>query len=85
MPIIINMDKARAIRLAHIREVRNRELLALDVPFMRAIESGDRAARQRIGALKQKLRDIPQTFNLRTSNNTPEELRANWPNLLPED
>jgi len=79
------MDKARAIHMAHIRAARNRELEALDVPFMRAIESGDTKEAARIGALKQELRDIPQTVNLRTANNTPEELQTVWDPQLPKD
>lgn len=84
MPIVVNMGKARAIHMAHIRKVRNQELAALDVPFMRSIESGDNVERQRITALKQALRDIPQTFDLHTRDDTPAELRARWPELLPE-
>lgn len=77
MPIRVNMEKARAIHLDVIRGVRNAELAALDVPFMRAVEAGDTEAQATIAAKKQTLRDIPQTFEL--TARTPEELKGKWP------
>jgi len=77
MPIRVNMEKARAIHLDVIRGVRNAELAALDVPFMRAVEAGDTEAQATIATKKQTLRDIPQTFEL--TARTPEELKGKWP------
>ena len=77
MPIIVNMAKARAIHMNRIRAVRNKQLASLDVPFMRAVETGDASELARIASEKQVLRDIPQTLDLTTD--TPEELKAIWP------
>ena len=83
MPINVNMTKARAIHLAEIRRVRNAELAAKDVTFMRAVEAGDTDAQATIATEKQILRDIPATFNLTTGAATPEKLKALWPAELP--
>ena len=81
MPINVNMTKARAIHLEEIRRVRNAELAAKDITFMRAVEAGDTDAQATIATEKQALRDIPQTFDLTTD--TPEQLKAKWPSELP--
>jgi hypothetical protein len=81
MPININMAKARAIHLAEIRRVRDLELAARDITFMRAVEVGDTEAQATIGTEKQVLRDIPQTFDLTTQN--PTQLKRLWPPELP--
>jgi len=78
----VNMQKARVIQMDKIRLSRDPELVALDIPFMRAVEAADVAEQQRIAALKQVLRDIPQTFKL-GSFKTPATLRAAWPAELP--
>jgi hypothetical protein len=81
MPININMTKARAIHMDKIRIVRNAELAAKDITFMRAVEAGDTDTQATIATEKQTLRDIPQTFDLTTD--TPEQLKAKWPSELP--
>ena len=78
----VDMPIARGIQMDCIRKVRNAELAKLDMPFMRAVETGDTAEQQRIAVQKQTLRDIPQTFDLTTPNDTPEELKAMWPTEL---
>ena len=78
-----NMPKARGIQMNRIREVRNKELAALDITFMRAVEDGDTDAQATIKAKKQELRNIPQTFDLTTD--TPEELKEKWPEGLPKE
>ena len=83
MPINVNMSKARAIHLAEIRRVRNAELAAKDITFMRAVEAGDASAQSTIGTEKQVLRDIPATFDITTDVDTPEKLKAKWPTELP--
>ena len=83
MPVNVNMTKARAIHLAEIRRVRNLELAAKDITFMRAVEVGDAAAQSTIGTEKQVLRDIPATFDITTGVDTPELLKAKWPTELP--
>lgn len=81
MAVVINMAKARDIQMFNIREARNIELAKLDIPYMRAIETGNNREQQRIAVLKQVLRDIPQKFDL-TSYRTPETLASAWPNEL---
>jgi len=79
----VDMPKARGIQMDKIREVRNKELAKKDIEFMRAIEDGDTDVQATIKAKKQELRDIPQTFDLTTD--TPEELKAKWPEGLPKE
>lgn len=81
MTVTVNMSKARGIHLAEIRRVRNSELAALDITFMRAIEAGDTEAQTEIAKVKQLLRDIPQTFDL--TARTPGQLKEKWPLELP--
>ena len=79
MSIIINPDKAKAIWKDKWREARNPKLSALDVEFMRAVEAGDSAKQAEIAAKKQALRDVTSTPIV---GNTPEEIKAVWPNIL---
>ena len=51
---------------------------------MKALEADDGSAAA-IAAEKQKLRDIPQTFDLTTENDTVEELKEKWPEGLPKE
>ena len=81
MPINVDMAKARAIHMDAIRVVRDAELIAQDITFMRAVEAGDTDAQAAIATEKQVLRDIPQTFDLTTKS--PTELKRRWPRELP--
>lgn len=81
MPVVINMQKARAIHMDSIRAVRDKELAALDIAYLRAIEDGDLDAQAMIAADKQMLRDLPETFNLNKVS-TPAELSGLWPDRL---
>ena len=83
MPLNVNMAKARAIHLDEIRRVRNLELAAKDIPWMKAVEAGDTSAQATIATEKQVLRDIPATFDITTDAGTPELLKAKWPAELP--
>ena len=83
MPIVVNMAKARGIHMDRIRQVRNKELANLDVPFMKALEDGDTDVQVTLKVKKQELRDIPQTFDLTTD--TPEQLKELWPEGLPKE
>jgi hypothetical protein len=80
--IVVNMARARLIHMDAIRAVRNAQLAALDIPFMRAIETGDTSSQAVIATQKQTMRDIPQTFDL-TNVRTPTDLKSLWPNELP--
>jgi hypothetical protein len=82
MPISVNMTKARVIHMDKIRVVRNAELTAKDITFMRAVEAGDTDAQATIATEKQVLRDIPATFSL-DGYGDPDTLQAAWPAELP--
>ena len=77
----VNMVKARNIHLTNIRQARNAKLALLDIPFIRAIESGDNDEIKRITTEKQVLRDIPQTLNLDAYDDT-DTLKSVWPEVL---
>ena len=79
------MAKARTIHMNNIRAIRNRELAAKDIGFMRAVEDGNADAQTTIKNEKQTLRDIPQTFDITTGVDTPEQLKAKWPDGLPTE
>jgi hypothetical protein len=79
----INMPKARMIHMNRIRAVRDLELAALDVPYMRAVETGDNAAQAKISKAKQLLRDIPSDFDITTDVLSPVQLKNKWPEGLP--
>jgi len=83
--IQVNMSKARIIHMDKIRRVRNAELAKLDVPWMKAVEAGDALAQSTVATEKQILRDIPQTFDLTTEHDSPEELKQKWPEGLPKE
>ncbi len=85
MPINVNMEKARVIQMNNIRAIRDRELAAKDIAFMRAVENGDTDAQATIKTEKQNLRDIPQTFDITTGVDTPEKLKDKWPDGLPKE
>jgi len=82
--VVVNMDKARAIKLAKIRASRNAELVKLDLDSLVAIEAGDSSEQARVSGLKQTLRDIPATFDL-DKLGTPEVLKGAWPSELPAE
>jgi len=79
----VNMPKARTIHMDLIRQKRNAELAKLDMSFMIAVERNDKTMMEKISVQKQKLRDIPQTYDL-SGFKTPEELKAFWPKELGE-
>jgi hypothetical protein len=79
-----DMSKARVIHMEQIRKKRNGELQKLDVPFMMASERNDQEAVSKIATQKQKLRDIPQKYDLSVFK-TPEELKAAWPKELEKE
>lgn len=79
MSISINIDKAKDIWKDRWREARKPLLNALDVEFVRALESGDVVKQSEISAKKQALRDVTQTPINAT---TPDEIKSVWPGPL---
>jgi len=77
----VNMTIARRLHMDTIREARNAELARQDLTFMRAVERGDRLAQSAIAKEKQRLRDIPQRFDL-SGASTPADLLSTWPDNL---
>ena len=71
MPILIDLDKAKALTKDRLRAERTPLLAAQDVLFQRALESGSDTAA--IVAEKQRLRDIT---NLVDACATTDELKA---------
>ena len=70
MAIIIDINKAKDITKNRLRQEREPLLLAQDVVFQRALESG--ADTSAIVAEKQRLRDITKLVD---TANTVEELK----------
>lgn len=68
----VHMDKARAIHMSRIRIMRDGELKRLDVEQLKGND---------VAAQKQKLRDLPQTFDLSKAQSA-DELKALWPEGL---
>ena len=79
--VLVYMPKARDIQMEKIRALRDPKLAELDVEAIKALEAKDEVKLAEITALKQKLRDIPQDFDL-TQFSTPEELKAAIPDEL---
>jgi hypothetical protein len=71
MAIIVDINKAKDITKDRLRQERTPLLLAQDVAFQRALESG--ADTSAIVAEKQRLRDITTLVD---TANTVEELKA---------
>ena len=70
-----DMEKAREIHKANIREARIPKLTELDVQFQRALETS--ADTSSIVSKKQALRDAPAAVGITTAANTTE-LKAQW-------
>ncbi|HEX4917147.1 MAG TPA: hypothetical protein VFV43_04550 [Limnobacter sp.] len=68
------MEKARDIKRDMIRAERAPLFAALDIQFMRAVESGDTAKQQEIAAEKQRLRDATAHPSIEAAQ-TVEELK----------
>ena len=84
----VSMPRARTAHMKRIRETRNEDLAKLDKLFDRAIaqflktgNDADKAIALEVEAQKQKLRDIPQAFDL-SKCKTCKDLREAWPDDL---
>ena len=75
---VINTSDAKEIWLNYYRTARTPLLTALDVNFMRAVESGDTALQKEIASKKQALRDVTKT----DLPNTLEGIKKTWPEIL---
>ena len=79
--IDVDMPKARIIHMKKIRFVRDKELVKSDIQITIEMEKG--AVTQALKDKRQKLRDIPQTFDLSVYT-TADELKVAWPPDLPK-
>jgi hypothetical protein len=77
----VDLIKAQKIHMGRIRAERDKALTSLDLDYLRADERGAAAEKVAIAAEKQRLRDLPETFDL-TGAETPEALNALWPEGL---
>ena len=80
----VNMNRARELHRTRIRQARDIALYNLDVPWMKAQESGDLDEQNRIKTEKERLRDLRSTFDLAVFT-TPESLKQAWPDGLPKE
>jgi len=71
-------ERAKEIWLEHYRRTRTPLLAALDVDFMRAVESSNTDLQKEIASKKQALRDVTKT----DLPNTLEEIKNTWPEVL---
>lgn len=76
--IVIDQAKAEALHLKRLREMRNKNLEALDKESMRYLNNPTEL--EKIEQQKQRLRDIPQTFNI--SNLKCKNPERAWPDNL---
>ena len=81
--LVVNMPNAREVVVNRLRPERNKRLDEQDIEYTRADERDNSAEKQRIGRLRQSLRDYPATARTELNTlNTPEELVAwepTWP------
>ncbi len=77
-PLRVDMSDARTVWRNRIRRARTKLFPALDVAYMRALETGDHAQIQEVVARKQALRDLPADPEIEHATTT-EALRALWP------
>jgi hypothetical protein len=75
---VVDISACKNIHLEKFRAARAPKLAALDVQFMRAVESGDSEKQAEVAAQKQALRDVTKTP-------LPDDLagiKATWPSIL---
>lgn len=79
--IEFDMDEARAIHLQRIRNKRNQKFIELGFPQRLNQELEEAILSTETKKKLQKLRDIPQNFDLKKFK-TAEELKEAWPKEL---
>lgn len=72
--IEVDLNEAKQIKLNEIRELRNKQLAALDYEYIKADEASSVAQKSIIAAKKQSLRDLPATEKF-AGVTTPEQLK----------
>lgn len=79
--VSVDMQKARAVHMDKLRKLRDAKLKQLDTDYLIADEGGDPAKKAAIKALKQKLRDMPENFDLSLAQD-PDQLKSLMPDYL---
>ena len=74
----LNIDKAKTIHLDKFRDARKPLLEALDIQYMKALESGNTELASQIAEKKQAIRDV----TLIELPDTLEEIKNTWPDIL---
>jgi hypothetical protein len=74
----LNIDKAKSVHLDKFRGAREPLLEALDIQYMKALESENTELASQIVAKKQALRDV----TLIELPDTLEEIKNTWPEIL---
>jgi hypothetical protein len=74
----VNIDKAKEIHKTKFREARKPLLEALDVQYMKALETGDQTTISSVVSAKQALRDVTKT----PLPDNLTELKNTWPDIL---
>jgi len=82
--LAIDMPKARDIYRETLRSARVPLFAKLDTEYIRADETGDNPEKARIAGVKQQLRDITDLSEIEQAQ-TPEDLKAFWPDVLEQD
>lgn len=81
--VVVDLARARALRLGQIRAARDRLLARLDGPMLRALEAGDQPDLARLQARRQALRDLPALAEAALDTlSAPADLAAFWPEDL---
>jgi predicted metal-dependent hydrolase len=75
----LSADKAKELHKDKWRSARKPKLEALDIAFMKAVESGDAVKQAEIATNKQALRDVTNTEII---GSTIEEIKSVWPEIL---
>ncbi len=79
--VVVNLPKAKELHKNALRILRKPKLEALDLEFMRAVETNDVPQQKVIAAKKQMLRDVTADAAI-TAAETPEQLKAVLPDVL---
>jgi hypothetical protein len=75
---VADIDKCKEIHLDKFRQARAPKLAALDIAFMKAVETSNEVKQAEIATQKQQLRDVTKI----TLPDTLPEIKAVWPSCL---
>jgi hypothetical protein len=79
-----DMEKARLIQRIYLRKARIAEFCRLDTDYVIADEAGNEAEKKRIGALRQKFRDVPAHPRIAEAKTVEELKKLKLSQLVPE-